>query len=280
MTAFALTLVLSAAFIHASWNFLAKRAGGGAAFVWLFAALSTIFYAPLAVFIYLWQKPDLGLIQIGFHGRERTDSRGLFSPAAARISDRGPVSCLSSGARNGTHPLHHSGHSFFQRKPFVVSRLREPSWLPAGSFFSPADPALSAEAGNRAIIYGLLTGLLIACYTLWDKYAVSTLLIPASSAGLLHESRAGDHFGACGHEEMGGGSGGMAGAPLGGDRGGSPCPAFVHHGAYGDDYGAGELCGSRAGGEHPDRSGDGISICCPKGRPGGVSRLRQQLYLE
>src|SRR4030067_3686950 len=66
MTAFALALVLPAAFAHASWNFLAKRAGGGAAFVWLFAALSTLFYAPLAVFIYVWQKPDLGWIQIGF----------------------------------------------------------------------------------------------------------------------------------------------------------------------------------------------------------------------
>ena len=51
MTAFALGLVLAAAFIHATWNFLAKRAGGGAAFVWLFAALSTAFYAPLAVII-------------------------------------------------------------------------------------------------------------------------------------------------------------------------------------------------------------------------------------
>ena len=51
MTAFALSLVLSAAFIHATWNYLAKRAGqGGAAFVWLFAALSSIFYAPVAIF--------------------------------------------------------------------------------------------------------------------------------------------------------------------------------------------------------------------------------------
>ena len=66
MTAFALGLVLGAAFIHASWNFLAKRAGGGAAFVWLFAALSAIFYAPLAVIIYLWQRPYLGPLQVAF----------------------------------------------------------------------------------------------------------------------------------------------------------------------------------------------------------------------
>lgn len=34
--------------------------------------------------------------------------------------------------------------------------------------------------GNRkwGVGYGLLTGIIIAAYTLWDKYAVSTLLIP------------------------------------------------------------------------------------------------------
>ena len=38
----AVALLLGAAFIHATWNLLAKRAGGGAAFVWLFAALSAV----------------------------------------------------------------------------------------------------------------------------------------------------------------------------------------------------------------------------------------------
>ena len=35
MTATALGLVLAAAVLHAAWNLLAKRAGGGAALVWL-----------------------------------------------------------------------------------------------------------------------------------------------------------------------------------------------------------------------------------------------------
>jgi hypothetical protein len=77
MTAFALTLVLGAAFIHASWNFLAKRAGGGAAFVWLFAALSAAFYAPLAVVIYFWQRPFLGPMQMAFMA-------GILRPGASR----------------------------------------------------------------------------------------------------------------------------------------------------------------------------------------------------
>ena len=35
MTPVALVLVLAAAAAHATWNLLVKRAGGGAAFVWL-----------------------------------------------------------------------------------------------------------------------------------------------------------------------------------------------------------------------------------------------------
>jgi len=51
MTAFALVLILAAAVIHASWNYFLKRSGGGTVFVWLFASLSAIIYAPLAAAI-------------------------------------------------------------------------------------------------------------------------------------------------------------------------------------------------------------------------------------
>src|SRR5260221_11220654 len=48
MTALAIALVLGAALIHASWNYLLKKSGGGIGFVWAFSALSAPFYAPLA----------------------------------------------------------------------------------------------------------------------------------------------------------------------------------------------------------------------------------------
>ena len=49
MSALALTLVLAAAFLHATSNYLLKRSGGGVGFVWLFALSSTLIYAPLAI---------------------------------------------------------------------------------------------------------------------------------------------------------------------------------------------------------------------------------------
>ena len=64
MSALALTLVLAAAVIHATWNYLLKRSGGGTLFVWAFATLSALIYAPLALGIVWWQQPALGWMSL------------------------------------------------------------------------------------------------------------------------------------------------------------------------------------------------------------------------
>ena len=148
MTAFALTLVLSAAFIHASWNFLAKRAGGGAAFVWLFAALSTLFYAPLAVFVYLWQKPNLGWVQIAFMAGSALIHVGYFL-LLQRGYRSGDLSLVYPLAR-GTGPTLSTIAAilFFRESPSAVA-FSGALLVAGGSFFSPAVPARSAAAGNE-----------------------------------------------------------------------------------------------------------------------------------
>lgn len=52
-----LGLVVVAALLHATWNLLAKRAGGGAAFVFAYSLVATVAYAPWA----LWQIVDGGI---------------------------------------------------------------------------------------------------------------------------------------------------------------------------------------------------------------------------
>jgi len=66
MSSLALALVLSAAVVHATWNLLAKRVGGGAPFVWLFGALSSAIYAPLALGAIVVQRPRLGVQETVF----------------------------------------------------------------------------------------------------------------------------------------------------------------------------------------------------------------------
>jgi drug/metabolite transporter (DMT)-like permease len=48
----------------------------------------------------------------------------------------------------------------------------------ATSTAATTDPAPAAAVTAKAIMFALITGLFIAAYTLWDKYAVSTLNVP------------------------------------------------------------------------------------------------------
>ncbi len=177
MTALSLALVLGAAFIHASWNFLAKRAGGGVAFVWLFAALSSLIYAPLAVFIYLWQKPAIGPWQLAFMG-----GSALIHMAYFLILQRG----YKMGDLSLVYPLARGTGPTISTLTAILILGERPSGLAIGGALLVAGGVflLSTGAGKlggsrrAGVQYGLLTGGLIAAYTLWDKFAVSTLLIP------------------------------------------------------------------------------------------------------
>ena len=51
----ALALVLGGALIHATWNLFAKRAGGGAAFIFLVCMVSSVVCAPFAIAAWIWQ---------------------------------------------------------------------------------------------------------------------------------------------------------------------------------------------------------------------------------
>ena len=65
MTGLAISLVLGAAFIHASWNYVLKKSGGGIGFVWVFAALSALIYAPLAAGAVILQGFQFTIGEIG-----------------------------------------------------------------------------------------------------------------------------------------------------------------------------------------------------------------------
>jgi drug/metabolite transporter (DMT)-like permease len=57
--------------------------------------------------------------------------------------------------------------------------------LPAASAAAPATSTEATRTGTtaKAITFALVTGAFIAAYTLWDKYAVSTLKIPSLVQG-------------------------------------------------------------------------------------------------
>jgi len=66
MSGLAFALVLTAAFLHAGWNFLLKRISAGPEFVWLFSVLVLVIYLPVAVVVWIIEKPKFDLVSSGF----------------------------------------------------------------------------------------------------------------------------------------------------------------------------------------------------------------------
>ena len=178
MTGLAITLVLAAALIHASWNYLLKKSGGGVGFVWAFAALSSLFYAPIAVGIVVVQH-----FQFSAEALAYLFASAVFHTAYYLLLDRG----YRYGDLSVVYPLARATGPFLTilialaalgERPGVIA-LCGAALVVGGAFFLAASPAKLREAGAaRGIALALLTGCMIASYTVVDKQAVSAVLIP------------------------------------------------------------------------------------------------------
>ena len=182
MTLLALGLVLGAGLLHATWNLLAKRASAeasGPAFVWLYSALSATIFAP----------PAAGVVWLG---GARVGAIGLLLVFGTGVLHLGYFLSLQEGYRvgdlslvyplaRGTGPLLASGAAvvLFGERPgpiavagvlLIILGVLLLAW-------EPGDDRGSAKQRQLGVVFGVLTGAFIAAYTLWDKHAVSDLLL-------------------------------------------------------------------------------------------------------
>ena len=177
MTPLSLALILTAAVIHASWNLLAKRIGGGASFVWIVAVIATIVYAPINFVLdtfaaMTWNATTL-LFLLG-SGVLQT----LYFVTLQRGYKVGDLSLVYPLAR-GAGPLFATVGAILLlgERPTPLALAGAVSIV--GGVFAISFTGIRNGVNVRgAVGYGLLTGIFIAGYTLWDKVAVSTLAIP------------------------------------------------------------------------------------------------------
>lgn len=178
MTAAALALVLVAAFTHASWNYLLKRSGGGIGFVWLFAAISALLYAPLALGTLLWLEPDLGWAHLAAAAASAA-LHTVYYLLLDRGYRHGDLSLVYPIAR-ATGPLLTVGLAvlLLGERPAPVA-ITGALLISAGGLLLTGDPrALRSKGIEHAVLIALATGVTIAAYTLVDKTAVAILLTP------------------------------------------------------------------------------------------------------
>lgn len=177
MSPAALALVLAAAFVHASWNLITKRVGGGPAFIWLAALWTVVIYAPLAAGVVLFTQPRLDAMAFVFFAGSAVLHLSYFL-VLQRGYEVGDLSVVYPLAR-GTGPLLSTTAAilFFGERPSLLA-LAGVLLVLGGVLALLGGSGLARGMHSRqALGYALLTGVLIACYTLWDKHAVSVLLV-------------------------------------------------------------------------------------------------------
>jgi drug/metabolite transporter (DMT)-like permease len=177
MTGWALTLILAAAVIHATWNFLNKRASGHATFTWLVAVLSALLYAPATItVIEVWQI-KIDFVVFGMMAGSAALHTGYFVllNQGYRVGDLSLVYPLA----RGTGPLLSSIAAiiFLAERPSIIA-LAGALLIIGGAVILTTNLSELRQTGPRdAILYALITGFFIAAYTLWDKQAVSHFAI-------------------------------------------------------------------------------------------------------
>ncbi|WP_191259383.1 EamA family transporter [Amycolatopsis oliviviridis] len=180
----ALSFVIVAAVIHAGWNLAAKRIRrGGARFVWAYYSFSAILLVPvMAVSLAVEpQRPQwtwllAAAVTAVFHVTygvvlQRGYAVGDLSVVYPVARGTGPlISVLAAVVLLGERPgvLGLVGAFLVVAGVLVIGTGRAPAH---------AD-ATDREARRKGVVYGLLTGLTIAAYTLWDAHSVTGLGVP------------------------------------------------------------------------------------------------------
>lgn len=180
MSAQALGIVLIAAFTHATWNYAAKRAGGGLPFVWLSCCFGLLLYVPVIIGYWTWMHPVLppgtALVIAG---------SGVIKCAYSLLLQRGyrtgDFSLIYPLAR-GTGPLLSTIAAilFFGERPTALA-LSGGLAIVGSVFYLTGGASLLHQSRahlRNAALYGIATGMCIAGYTVWDQRAVSHLQLP------------------------------------------------------------------------------------------------------
>lgn len=178
MTALALALVLTSAVMHATWNMLAKRVRAETPFLFLVYVVGAAAYAPFAIAVLVLARPQLGLVAFGFVTMAILLQTVYFATLTAGYR-AGDLSLVYPLAR-ATGPLLATvgAIAILGERPSVIA-IGGALAIVIGAVVLTGDPrSLRARGAAVAVGYALATGVLIALYTLWDKTAVSLLLIP------------------------------------------------------------------------------------------------------
>ncbi len=181
-----LLLVLFSSFLHAGWNYLAKTVPGGGLFVWLLALVMSLILLPISIgqiwyFGFEWSWINVFALLI----------TGVLHTVYFLVLQKGyqeaDLSVVYPLAR-GTGPVFSGlGAFLFLQEAIRYQDVLGLLLVGAGalviggfSFKRLLNPGTATQQDARVakgIFYGIATGFLISCYTIFDGYCVTTLAL-------------------------------------------------------------------------------------------------------
>lgn len=184
MTPTAFSLIVLAGLIHAGWNIVAKKAAGDARFAFFTAFLMMLLWAPLGWWLGRKALPGWGTTEWGL-----VLASGLLHVLYFVVLLRGyrkaDLTVVYPLAR-GSGPLLSSLVAIvFLGEHISALGLAGIAGVVGGVFLIAGGPGLwrkahdpnARERVRQGVFYGLLTGALIASYTVVDGYAVKWALM-------------------------------------------------------------------------------------------------------
>jgi drug/metabolite transporter (DMT)-like permease len=182
MSGMALGLVLAAAFLHATWNYLTKRSQVKLVFIWWFLLISLFLYLPL--FLFFWTRTTIG--PVGWTCIVATGIvHALYFGFLGQAYEEGDLSVVYPLAR---------GMGPFLVPFFAVGLIKEQLSLPGilgigliilgiyilhlTSFSKTTFLQPFLRLKDRSSRWALGTGVTIALYSLIDKIGVGHIYPP------------------------------------------------------------------------------------------------------
>jgi drug/metabolite transporter (DMT)-like permease len=190
MSGLALALVLAGAICHAVWNIVAKKAGGGAAFVFLYGVISIVVAIPIAAWTWVHQPQHFDAT-MWFAVVASALVHVFYSLVLQKAYREADFAVVYPVAR-GTGPMLSVVVAILLlgERPSLIGCLSVAAIL-AGVFVSAGAASLwrgGAQKRQLGGLWGLATGAFIAAYTVLDGWAIKTLgMVPVLFyvAGLL-----------------------------------------------------------------------------------------------
>ena len=184
MPATAFALVLIAALLHAGWNIVAKKTGGGVHFVMMGALMIVLLWAPLGLVMMWRQAPGWGWREWALLLASGLAHLVYFNVLLAgyRAAD---LTVVYPVARGSGPLLSSLGAVLLLGEPLGWRTVAGVLGISGGVLLIAGGPGLWRNTQDRArhartlagLRWGAATGVLIAVYTVVDAYSVKVMLI-------------------------------------------------------------------------------------------------------